>query len=299
MKIPRKDVLCIGEVLWDVLGDQRKPGGAPMNVALHLSRLNIPTQMVSRVGQDMHGETLLQFLDSEGLTTNHIQVDPELPTSEVLVTLDEKNNATYEIVEPVAWDHLEYNPGLEKISAEAGLIVYGSLASRSEMARNSITRVLESRAVKLMDVNLRPPYTDATVVRQLLKKADMAKLNEEELVIIAGWDKQFAEGESELMEWIAQHYQLHSVVVTRGDKGAILYDTRSFFEHPGYRVEVADTVGAGDAFLAGFISSLLHGYEPGEVLKMACATGAYVATQTGATPAYRMEDIIHIMRSTL
>lgn len=294
MADPLKNIVCIGEVLWDVLGEVRKPGGAPMNVAVHLSRLNHPVRMVSRVGKDKNGNDLLDFLSETGLDTSYIQLDPELPTGEVLVTLDEQNNATYQILEPVAWDRLESGSRLEQLARQAGMIVYGSLASRNSVSRKTISGLLNSHAIKLMDVNLRSHYTRSTVVQQLLEKADIAKLNEEELQLIAGWDDQKGHQERALMKWITKRYQLQSVVVTRGADGAIVYENHVFCEHPGYRIRVADTVGAGDAFLAGFISSMLNGATTKESLDFACATGAYVATQSGATPAYHMNDIMII-----
>jgi len=288
-------IACIGEVLWDVQEKERTPGGAPMNVAIHLARLGHRVAMVSRVGRDASGDELIRFMEQAGVGTSQIQVDPELPTSEVLITLDEENNARYEIRQPVAWDRLGMHPELKQFIWNADLIVFGTLASRETISRDAIHTALEGPALKLIDVNLRPPYTIEPVVRDLLHKADIAKLNKEELHAIAGWERRSASGERTLMEWLASRYQLQAVVVTRGNAGAITYDGSEFIDHSGFKVQVADTVGAGDAFLAGYISSTLTGAGPRESLDFACRTGAFVASRPGGTPEYTPREIWKIV----
>ncbi len=295
-KLIRSPILCIGEVLWDVLGEERKPGGAPMNVALHLSNLGHPVEIISRTGKDHWGKQLRMFLSERGLETAYIQEDPELSTSEVLVRLDGQGNATYEIVAPVAWDRLACTAEGEKLASDAGLIVYGTLGSRDPVARRSIKKYLESPALRFMDVNLRPPYTPRSLVQELLGAAHMAKLNDDELGTIAGWDSKEKMDEEGMMHWIAESYRLERVVVTRGSRGALLLEEGRVTTHPGYHVKVADTVGAGDAFLAAFISALSTAAPAGEILDFACAAGALVASRSGATPRYDREDIHHIQK---
>jgi len=284
-------ILCIGEVLWDVQGDERTPGGAPMNVSIHLARLGHRVAMISRVGSDREGEELIRFMQDSNVDTSLIQTDPDLPTSKVLISLDADNNATYEIPQPVAWDRLEMNSAIERSVHAASFMVFGTLASRDEIARATIHGTLRGPAVKMIDVNLRPPYTRQSVVQDLLRKADAAKLNDEELATIAGWEGIRGNNEKELMEWLAESYGLSSLVVTRGKEGAVSLHGSGFHNHPGYRVQVADTVGAGDAFLAGYISSILSGSEPGDSLDFACRTGAFVASRAGGTPAYTLEEL--------
>lgn len=290
-EIAKSPILCIGEVLWDVLGEERKPGGAPMNVALHLANLGHPVEILSRTGKDHPGTQLRAFLSERGLGTAYIQEDPELPTGEVLVELDRQGNASYEILAPVAWDRLAYTAEAEKLADGASLIVYGTLGSRDPVSRRTVIKCLESPALRFMDVNLRPPCTPRPLVQELLEPAHMAKLNDEELRIIAGWDGKESTDEESMMQWVAGRYGLERVVVTRGSRGALVLEEGWVTAHPGYRVNVADTVGAGDAFLAGFISALTAGAPAGEALDFACATGALVASRAGATPAYGMEEI--------
>jgi fructokinase len=299
MNFPNKNILCIGEVLWDVFGESRKPGGAPLNVALHLNRLNNRVNVVSRVGDDEKGRALTDFVLSKGLNTNYIQVDRILPTSEVLVSLDKKGNASFEIVQPVAWDKLEFNSDLEMLAKKAGVIVYGSLASRNSYSRETIIKSLNKDAIKIVDVNLRPPFTDITIVKDLLSRADIAKLNNDELRIIAEWDNFHSEDEKELVKWMSNQYKLKMVCVTKGDKGALLYDNNIFYYHKGFKVKVADTVGAGDAFLAGLIYSFIQGDSDGDSLTFACATGAFVASRDGATPDYVIGDIKKIITNSI
>lgn len=298
MDIKNKQILCIGEVLWDRLPSGAKPGGAPMNVALHLNAIGQNVSIASRIGNDESGKELVSFLEESGLSTEYVQVDEHLPTSEVLVHLDENNNATYEICEPVAWDNLELTDSLIAKSKEVGIFIFGSLASRNPISRNSIMKLLENDAVKLIDVNFRKPYDNKDVVEALLEKTDIVKLNDDELVVFAQWYNKHKHDEKSLVKWLAQQYDVKMVCVTKGDKGALLYWNGEFYEHPGFKVNAVDTVGAGDAFLAGLVSSLIENHPPQDALAFACATGAFVAGKAGATPKYDMDQINAILHGS-
>jgi fructokinase len=298
MEIKNKQILCIGEVLWDRLPSGAKPGGAPMNVALHLNAIGQNVSIASRIGNDEPGKELVSFLNESGLSTEYVQVDEHLPTSEVLVHLDENNNATYEICEPVAWDNLELTDALIAKAKEAGMLIFGSLASRNPMSRRTIMQLLENDAVKLIDVNFRKPYDTKEVVEALLKKTDIVKLNDDELVVFAQWYNKHKHDEKSLVKWLAVQYDVKMVCVTKGDKGALLYWNGDFYEHPGFRVNAVDTVGAGDAFLAGLVSSLIENHPPQDALAFACATGAFVAGKAGATPKYDMDEIDAILHGS-
>lgn len=295
MKINNKKVLCIGEVLWDRLPSGAKPGGAPMNVALHLNAIGQEVSIASRVGNDQAGRELVSFLESSGLKTDLIQVDEELPTSEVLVHLDEKNNATYEICEPVAWDNLQLTDSLAKQALNAGLLIYGSLASRKAQTRETLTKLLENEAVRLIDVNLRKPYDKKEIVEPLLEKSDIIKLNDDELAVFASWNDKTGLDEKELVKWLASHYGAGLICVTKGQNGALLFAEGQFYEHPGFKITTVDSVGAGDAFLAGLIAALFQDKPYDDALAFACATGAFVASKAGATPKYDMDEINGIL----
>jgi fructokinase len=295
MEIKNKKILCIGEVLWDNLPSGKKPGGAPMNVALHLHNLGQEAIIASKVGRDEEGKELLDFLKKSGMNTEFVETDENFPTSQVLVHLDEKKNATFEICEAVAWDNLKLTGKLVEEAKSSGLIIFGSLASRNPVSAETILNLLENNALKLMDVNLRKPFDGREIVDRLLLKSHIVKLNEDELVTIAGWNGMNEPDQKSLVKWFSGNYCSSMICVTRGEKGALLYCQGMFFEHPGYKVEAIDTVGAGDAFLAGLVAALSEGKSYPDALAFACATGALVASKAGATPLYNLEDINRIM----
>ncbi len=297
MEITNKQILCIGEVLWDRLPSGAKPGGAPMNVALHLNAIGEDASIASRIGDDQPGMDLKTFLENSGLSTEFIQLDENLPTSEVLVQLDENNNATYEICEPVAWDNLQLTESLAEKAANSGVLIYGSLASRNQQTRQTLLKLLEADALKLIDVNLRKPYDRRELVEPLLHKSDVIKLNDDELLVFAAWYAKQNLNEQQLIQWLADHYGAKLVCVTKGENGASLYCEGRFYHHPGFKIHAVDTVGAGDAFLAGLLAALFDQKSHDEALAFACATGAFVASKAGATPEYKMQEIERILFS--
>ncbi|NQU54168.1 MAG: carbohydrate kinase [Bacteroidetes bacterium] len=291
------NILCFGEVLWDMLPTGAKPGGAPLNVAIHLKKQGQNPKVISKIGDDNDGENLLNFLSESGVNTDTIQKDNKLATSKVLVHLDENKNATYEICEPVAWDNIELNETNKNAATQANLIVFGSLASRNKITRTTLFQLLEySTATRLLDVNLRPPFDKQETVEELLHKSDFIKLNDDELVIIAAWNNKKG-NETELIKWLANHFNCQTVCVTRGANGAVLFIENNIYEHTGFQVKTVDTVGAGDSFLASLIANLSKNIHPKKVLEYACATGAFVASQPGAVPEYSEKDINQIIIS--
>ena len=295
MVVTNKQILCIGEILWDRLLSGAKPGGAPMNVSLHLNAIGQNASIVSRIGKDEPGHALINFLGKSGLSSEYIQVDEKLPTSEVLVHLDANKNATYEICEPVAWDNLQLTDSLKKKAEQSGLLIYGSLASRNEQTRATLGKLLKGNAVKLIDVNLRKPYDRQEIVESLLQKSDIIKLNDEELLVFAEWHHQQNLAEPEMVKWLANEYEADLVCVTKGENGAVLFCEGQFYSHPGFKVNAVDTVGAGDAFLAGLVAAIFEHKSYQEALAFACATGAFVASRAGATPEYNMQEIERIL----
>jgi fructokinase len=284
------EIICFGEVLWDVLPAGKKPGGAPLNVAIHLKKQGINSAIVSSIGADSEGAELKQFLIAAGVDVRFLETDSSLPTSEVLVHLDAQKNATYEICEPVAWDNIQLNSKLESKAVKAGIVIYGSLASRNRTTRETLLHLLKSSdATRLLDVNLRPPYDSPEVVKDLLGLADFIKLNDEELFRIAAWNNK-AGDEKDLIQWMAEFYNCPIICVTRGTNGAALFIGGEIYEHPGFKVNAVDTVGAGDSFLAGLVAGLSENRSPEKSLEYACAVGAFVASQHGAVPHYTKKD---------
>lgn len=292
-----KSVVCFGEVLWDLLPAGAVAGGAPMNVACQLNNLGISSSMISAVGQDALGGQLLDFLRQKGFDTSLISTDPELPTGTVNVNLDDKGIPSYEIVQPVAWDNIELSDAASQAVSKADAFVFGSLAARSEKTLATLTELLSVAAFPVFDVNLRAPFYEEKTVSKLLQKARLLKLNDEEIDILCGWWG-FNGGQSAKIEFLKKEFQLDAVVLTRGANGAALLDNSSFYEHSGYRVEVADTVGSGDAFLASFLSQWLGGASPLECLSFACATGTLVASLPGGTPDINEQGVRDLMHGS-
>ena len=282
--MPRDEILCVGELLWDALPAGLFLGGAPFNVACHLRAAGLPVAMVSRVGSDHLGAEAVRRAARYGVATDLIQTDPSLPTGFVRVTMDGDDDPSYEIVEPAAWDRIEATGDLLHRAGDARAIVFGTLAQRDQVSRRTIERLWDSAALKVLDVNLRPPFDEREVVRRSLRCADVAKMNAEEMRQLAEW---FDLGESPraIAAALAEEFDCPTVCITRGREGAALLRDGRWTEHPGFEVEVRDTVGAGDAFLAVLLAGLLAGTDGQALLRHANLIGAYVVTQSGAVPS--------------
>lgn len=289
-----KKVICFGEILWDNFETGKKPGGAPMNVALHLFRNEIQSLLISSVGNDDNGKELLDFLTSQGLSIQAIQTS-SLLTGIVDVHLDANHHATYTIVKPVAWDAINYSPEIQKETESADALLFGSLACRSNTSRETLYKLLASARLKVLDLNLRTPHFEEAVLTELIHKCDILKINEDELEYLSRLF-QFSEHsiESSLLK-LAESAALKTVCVTLGGKGAMVYHQQQLFKHAGFKVDVVDTVGSGDAFLATFLAGLLKDIPMADNLARACAAGALVASRKGANPHYSMEDIDEIL----
>lgn len=291
----KKQVLCFGEVLWDVIGKEKKAGGAPMNVARHLVQQHVDVQFASRVGDDKLGTQLTTFLKESGLYSNLIQVDSDLTTCEVKVILDAQGQATYVFPERTSWDNIQVDDNLLHAAKNAASIVFGSLACRDQVTHDTLLNLLdETDAVKIFDVNLRPPHYTMATIETLAARASVVKMNEDEANLLVGGSS------GDLKEKITEFrkkYHTKTICVTRGENGAIIWHDYEFFEHPGYAVNVEDTVGAGDAFLASFIAGIVANKPIPKLLDNACAIGAYVTTKRGANPVYVQDEIDNIKNS--
>lgn len=284
------DCVCYGEILFDVLPTEIKAGGAPMNVAYHLNKLGKRSTLISRVGEDKRGEDLIEFLKNRNIDTTNVQVDKEHATSVVIASPNEAGDMKYEIVENVAWDFIELKPDCEMLLKNSGYFVFGSLATRSAVSRNTLFSLLEVDCKKVFDINLRAPFIHKENIEYQLRKADILKMNEEELDLVSGWYADYNSIE-EKINFLQDKFHLNTLIVTRGAKGAVVNRDGSFFKHAGFKVKVADTIGSGDSFLAGFLSSLLNKKSIADALDFACSLGAFVATQAGGCPDYKRDDI--------
>jgi fructokinase len=270
-------------VLWDALPAGLFLGGAPFNVACHLRAAGMPAAMVSRIGHDHLGDEILRRATRYGVATDLIQVDAGLPTGFVRVSIDDAGTADYDIIAPAAWDAIAAESLLLTRADEARAIVFGSLAQRHPTSRATIEQLWKSEAIKVFDVNLRPPFDDRAIVERSLRHADIVKVSHTELERLAEWFD-LPTGARQGAAALAESYGCDTVCVTRAEHGAGLWHLGAWAEHPGFEVEVRDTVGAGDAFLAVLLAGLLSGAQASSALQHANLIGAYVATQFGAVP---------------
>jgi fructokinase len=283
-------VICYGEILWDILPTGEVPGGAPMNVAYHLNKLGHPPAVITRIGMDERGNKLIGLLEAKNISTAFVQLDKSLPTGIVYATPNEHHEMEYNIVSPVAWDEIEWNDDLPKLLDEQNYFVYGSLVARNTTSRDTLFRLLEIAKNKVLDINLRPPHYDDSLLKDLLSRANIAKLNYAELNFISSWYGSYASTEDK-MKVLLEKFGLGSIIVTKGGDGAMINTGGKTYSHPGFKVVVQDTVGSGDSFLAAVISGLIEKREPSDILEFACALGALVTSKKGGWPEYEPADV--------
>lgn len=280
-------IVCFGEVLIDNLPQGRRIGGAPLNVCYHLNKNGLAATIVSQVGNDALGRDLLTGIAARGVDTAFIAVTSALPSSSVEVAVDQAGNVSYEIVEPVAWDALAYSDYAADLISGATAFVYGSLVARNEESRQALYRYLERSHWPVFDVNLRPPFFDSGLILDLIGKCKTLKVNEDELRTIGRWLRGEELSDKETLELLLKNYpDIKEILLTRGSEGAVYKDRMQEFSKPAKAVKVKDTVGSGDAFLAGFLARKIQGGDAEKALEHAVALSAYVATQHGACPDY-------------
>ncbi len=283
------NVLGLGELLWDIFADSRKPGGAPANVAFQLNQLGMNGIIVSRVGRDALGQEILDLLQSRNVQTNFIQQDTEHPTGTVTVELDTSGTPSYVIHQNTAWDFLDWTPELENLLPTLSAVCFGTLAMRNEKSRKTIQKILDSvpkTCMKVYDVNLRQDFYSPELLETSLKKSNVAKMNHEELEVlrpILGLDKTASTTECALA--LCRKYELEKVCITRAAEGCLLVtSTGEIADVPGRIVKVADTVGSGDSFSAALIYATLRGGTLQTQAEFANEVGTLVATRSGGMP---------------
>lgn len=277
-------ILTFGEALWDCLPAGLFMGGAPLNVAYHASQLGADARVVSSVGKDFLGQEIRRRLDSLGVDTRHLhQVDA--PTGTVQVTLD-NGSPSYDIVRDVAWDQIRIDDVLRQAANQASALIFGSLAQRST-SNQATLRELRSHCpddcIQAFDVNLRPPFDDAALVRELAQGCHLLKLNDEECtMLLNGEPPNLEHGARDL----AQTYGISSVAITAGASGAGLLHQGNWHWADGQKITVADTVGAGDSFMAALIHGLIKQQDPQTTITQAARLAEFVASSNGPTPSH-------------
>lgn len=280
-------VIGMGEALWDMLPDGRKIGGAPANFAWHVAQFGFDSRVVSAVGDDALGQEILDTFDSKKLKYAIEKVS--YPTGTVQVELDSEGVPRYEIKEGVAWDNIPFSPEVEALARSAKAVCFGSLAQRSVVSRETINRFLDTMpdsagTLKIFDINLRQNFYTKEILHNSFGKCNVLKINDEELVVVSrmfGYKGMDAESKCRAL---MSEYGFKMLILTCGVNGSYVFgqDSMSFLDTP--KVEIADTVGAGDSFTAAFVAAILSGHPICEAHKFAVEVSAYVCTQNGAMP---------------
>jgi fructokinase len=281
------NVVGLGELLWDVFPKGKELGGAPANFAYMTSLLGDHGIVASRVGSDALGRTAGRRLERIGLRSRYLQIDKKHPTGTVKVQVDPAGQPTFEIAESVAWDFFEWTPEWQRLAFTTDAVCFGSLAQRSSESRTTIRAFLKEvrrGTTRVFDVNLRQAFYTADTLAESMKLSDIVKLNQEELQAAVKLLGHTFQDDERAARWLRDSYNLQLVCVTRGGKGSLLVGSSETSEHPGCRVVVADTVGSGDAFTAAMVYHYLRRASLATLNEAANRMGAWVASQTGATP---------------
>jgi fructokinase len=288
-------IVGLGEILWDLLPDGPQPGGAPFNFAFHCHQLGHSATIVSRVGEDEWGRRLRAEVNDRGLTDRFVQTDSHHATGIVEVQINESGQPVYAIAEDVAYDFLEWDPRLEELARTARAVCFGTLAQRCARSRETIQRFIQTArqradVVSIFDVNLRQHYGTRDEVEPMLHLADWMKLNEQELLILRRWFD-LRGPDVDALKQLCVMAPIELACLTRGERGCLLWSKEGEIDHPGIRVAVTDTVGAGDAFTAGLLTQVLEGRTIHQSAQFANRLAAVVASRPGGTPTINREEV--------
>jgi len=282
-----RTIVGLGEVLWDVLPEGKRPGGAPANFAYHVSQLGFDGRVASAVGDDPDGDRILEIFQQKGLKTQIERV--AFPTGRVEVTLEREGIPRYDIAEGAAWDNIPWSDPLAQLARRTRAVCFGSLAQRNEASRRTIRRFLDEMpggadTLRIFDVNLRQDFYTEAILRDSLERCDILKINDEELTVV-GRLLALPDGDPDARcRTLLERYALKALILTCGAEGSHVFAPGSASHLKTPRVAVADTVGAGDSFTAAFTAALLKGMAPAEAHRFAVEVSAFVCTQHGAMP---------------
>jgi fructokinase len=280
-------VIGLGEALWDMLPEGKKLGGAPANFAYHASQFGLKGVAVSAIGQDALGDEIIEALDAKGLKYYIERLS--YPTGTVQVTLDEKGIPQYEIKTDVAWDNIPYTAELDAMAKQCRAVCFGSLAQRHTVSRETINRFLDNMPedegqLKIFDINLRQQFYNKEILENSFRKCNVLKINDEELLVVSKmFDIESTDFEVICRELLAE-YQLKMLILTCGVDGSYIFTEHITSFQPTPKVEVADTVGAGDSFTGSFCAAILKGLPITQAHELAVKVSAFVCTQQGAMP---------------
>ena len=291
-------VVGLGEILWDLLPSGPQLGGAPTNFAYCSQLLGNRAVVASRLGSDDLGREARALLMSSGITDQFLQTDPDHSTGTVNVKLDSTGQPSFEIAKNSAWDFLAWTDDWRSLAQSADAVCFGTLAQRSTQSRQTISNFLDAtrpEVLRIFDVNLRQNFYSEEIIRESLKRANVVKLNHEEVQRVAELMAVPSTEPNDFALALLQEFNLQLVCVTLGANGSLLYDRSGAEMHPGFCVQIKDTVGAGDAFTAGLVHQLLRGAALPPMNDLANRMGAWVASCSGAMPPVPAEGLPHTL----
>lgn len=290
MNTDQPKLLCFGEILWDFLPAGLFPGGAPFNVAYHLHQHGADVTLISAVGRDKLGDELIRRVKTWGLDTDTIALHHGLPTGYVRADIASNGDATYEIMPSVAWDQITTQQDALQAAMSASGIIFGSLAQRSSFNQSALNRLLMTLPVdawRIFDVNLRHPHDGLGRVHELARRATLLKLNASEAARLSSSEQESPGREESDARALAEQTSCQTICITAGERGAGLLRNGIWHWEDAHTVQVVDTIGAGDAFLASLVAHLIPGQlSDADCLTKACRLGEWIASQYGATPSY-------------
>lgn len=278
-------IVGLGEAVWDIFGDDRKPGGAPANVAFHAGQHGARAVVATSLGTDAAGDDLLDYFQSKGLDTSVVQRDATHATGRVTVDMTDPGHPTYVIHQDAAWDYLQPTSALLSLADRADAVCFGSLAQRSPVSRQTTREMIRrTRGLVVFDVNLRQQWYDRDTLDQSFKHSRVAKLNIDELPIVADTLGLRSTSERDFASDLWSRYPVETVVITRAERGCYVANRETEVDLPSETIQLVDAVGAGDAFTAAFMVLTLERHPLDRIAKFANRAGGLVASRAGAMP---------------
>ena len=284
-------IVGLGEILWDMFPSGKVIGGAPANFAYHVRELGESSVVVSSVGNDELGREIISGLENNDMSTDFLYIDKNHPTGVVFAEINKEGKPSYLIQESVAWDYIPTSKLLRELAFKSAAVCFGTAAQRSRLSRMTIQTfvgLMGQDSVRVLDINLRQNYYSQDVIETSLNLANVLKLNVDELSVVKKLFRLNGD-EKNILNELSRKYSLNLIALTRGRKGSILFTEGKTYNHEGYRINLEDTVGAGDAFVAALVIGLLKGYEFEDLHNKANRVASYICSKHGATPSLTNE----------
>ena len=284
-------IVGLGEILWDMFPSGKVIGGAPANFAYHVRELGESSVVVSSVGNDELGREIISGLENNDMSTDFLYIDKNHPTGVVFAEINKEGKPSYLIQERVAWDYIPTSKLLRELAFKSAAVCFGTAAQRSRLSRMTIQTfvgLMGQDSVRVLDINLRQNFYSQDVIETSLSLANVLKLNVNELSVVKKLLRLNGD-EKKILNDLSRKYSLNLIALTRGREGSILFTEGKTSNHQGHKINVEDTVGAGDAFVAGLVTGMLRGYELDDLNNKANRVASYICSKHGATPSLTNE----------